>query len=356
MGEVNYFKFITLFAFVAFAAISCWATAESLHLLQPSVPLAIVWIASVGFFIIASLGTKWIVDSLNQNVYIEKRGMLLTGGIILVVLFWLICVMPTNTHTFFFRNVVNEKVNQDITSTQNYLSQIKDNKAFKLSIDQRIKSIENEFQSKLLELENELNNPLNPGNGPGVENILKGFAIMLDVPKIELLTSRGNSNQEILDAYTSKLIQMKIDYINRLNLQFQNQDTINKQREEAAEQAYNDIEILQNQIKAGKINLNDAEEIEDVSNKISRGYAVIKANAKENGKDVVKFDSDEDKKAYTAENPVSKVKRLTSVFDVWKDFIKGAYAGSGFLFWVIIAILVDIAAFIFFDLTFKKEV
>ena len=63
----------------------------------------------------------------------------------------------------------------------------------------------------------------------------------------------------------------------------------------------------------------------------------------------------EDKKAYTSENPVSKVKRLTSVFDVWKDFLGGAYAGSGFLFWVIIAILVDIAAFIFFDITFKKQ-
>ena len=45
----------------------------------------------------------------------------------MVILFWLICVMPTNTHTFFFRNVVNEKVTLDITITKKYLSNIKNN-------------------------------------------------------------------------------------------------------------------------------------------------------------------------------------------------------------------------------------
>ena len=44
-----------------------------------------------------------------------------------------------------------------------------------------------------------------------------------------------------------------------------------------------------------------------------------------------------------------------SVFDVWKDFFRGLYKGHGFVFWILISILVDIAAFIFFDLAFKKE-
>jgi hypothetical protein len=127
MGKTNYLKFFSLLAFIAFAAISCWATAESLHLLLSSWPIAFCWVVSVGFFIIASLGTKMIVDSLNQNVYIEKRGMMLGGGILLVILFWLICVMPTNTHTFFFRNVIKDKVTLDITTTQKYLSDIKNN-------------------------------------------------------------------------------------------------------------------------------------------------------------------------------------------------------------------------------------
>jgi hypothetical protein len=353
MGATNYLKFFSLLAFIAFAAISCWATAESLHLLLSSWPLAFCWVVSVGFFIIASLGTKMIVDSLNQNVYIEKRGVLLFGGIILVILFWLICVMPTNTHTFFFRNVVNEKVNLDITTTKKYLNDVKNNKFYTDSINGIIENYNNTFGRKLTVLENEIKNSLNPGNGPATKQILKEFATMLGMTNetIKPLSLPGNSSydrEKIYDAYNKMLIEMRDEYITGLKNQILDKKKDNQQREKDAEKAYNELDNLEKQIKAGAINLNDAKEIEGVSDKINRGYAVIKTNS-----NAVKFEN-EDKKAYTAENPVSKVKRLTSVFDVWKDFLGGAYAGSGFLFWVIIAILVDIAAFIFFDITFKK--
>ena len=62
MEQNNLWKFFSLFAFLAFAAVSCWATTESLHLLLPNWPLVLCWIVTIGFFIIASLGTKMIVD------------------------------------------------------------------------------------------------------------------------------------------------------------------------------------------------------------------------------------------------------------------------------------------------------
>lgn len=108
MEQKNYLKLVWTVAFIAFAAVSCWATAESLHLLLSSWPLAMCWVVTVGFFIIASLGTKMIVDSLNQNIYLEKRGLRLIGGIVIVLIFWLICSMPTNTHTFLYRTVIND--------------------------------------------------------------------------------------------------------------------------------------------------------------------------------------------------------------------------------------------------------
>jgi hypothetical protein len=46
---------------------------------------------------------------------------------------------------------------------------------------------------------------------------------------------------------------------------------------------------------------------------------------------------------------------MRSVVEVWKDFFAGKYAGRGFIFWIIIAALVDIAGFIFFDIAFRKE-
>ena len=72
-------------------------------------------------------------------------------------------------------------------------------------------------------------------------------------------------------------------------------------------------------------------------------------------KEFVNFSSKADEAIYTADNPVTKVKRMIDVFKVWEDFLKGEFAGHGFIFWVIISILVDIAAFMFFDLAFKKE-
>lgn len=127
MGQNNILKIISVFAFIALAAVSCWATQESLHLLLPSWPQAICWIVTVAFFIIASVGTKLIVDSLNQNVYIEKRGMKLLGGILIVLVFWLMFSMPTNTHTFFYRNAIGSIASEDITTTKGYLDQLKNN-------------------------------------------------------------------------------------------------------------------------------------------------------------------------------------------------------------------------------------
>ena len=46
---------------------------------------------------------------------------------------------------------------------------------------------------------------------------------------------------------------------------------------------------------------------------------------------------------------------MLSVIDVWKDYLMGKYEGRGFIFWIVISLLVDVAAFIFFDLAFKKN-
>lgn len=89
MEQNKFLKIFSIIAFLAFASVSCWATAESLHLLLPSWPVVMCWIVTIGFFFIASLGTKMIADSLNQNVYIEKRSLMLIGGILITLVFWL---------------------------------------------------------------------------------------------------------------------------------------------------------------------------------------------------------------------------------------------------------------------------
>ena len=56
MNENKFLKIFCILAFFAFAAVSCWATAESLHLLLSTWPIAMCWIVTIGFFFIASWG------------------------------------------------------------------------------------------------------------------------------------------------------------------------------------------------------------------------------------------------------------------------------------------------------------
>lgn len=350
MEQKNYLKLIWMVAFIAFAAVSCWATAESLHLLLSSWPLAMCWVVTVGFFIIASLGTKMIVDSLNQDIYLEKRGLRLVGGIVIVLIFWLICSMPTNTHTFFYRTVINDKVNTDISTTRGYLSQIKNNTNNKTQATVKVNELKNNVDVLLGELEAEIKNEVNPGFGPKSKEILRKFATLLEVDKVEPLSYKGTSKQDrdkLCDAYRTKIYILAENRATNImaHILSPNSDNIKEVKRDDE-----NLALVKKYIGDKTINLYDAEDVEDVCDKLNTAYNTVKKNS-----DFINFSSKTDEANYTADNPITKVKRMISVFDVWEDFMAGEYAGHGFMFWIIISILVDIAAFIFFDLAFKKR-
>lgn len=350
MEQKNYLKLIWMVAFIAFAAVSCWATAESLHLLLSSWPLAMCWVVTVGFFIIASLGTKMIVDSLNQDIYLEKRGLRLVGGIVIVLIFWLICSMPTNTHTFFYRTVINDKVNTDISTTRGYLSQIKNNTNNKTQATVKVNELKNNVDVLLGELEAEIKNEVNPGFGPKSKEILRKFATLLEVDKVEPLSYKGTSKQDrdkLCDAYRTKIYILAENRATNImaHILSPNSDNIKEVKRDDE-----NLALVKKYIGDKTINLNDAEDVEDVCDKLNTAYNTVKKNS-----DFINFSSKTDEANYTADYPITKVKRMISVFDVWEDFMAGEYAGHGFMFWIIISILVDIAAFIFFDLAFKKR-
>ena len=350
MEENKFLKIFSILAFFAFASVSCWATAESLHLLLPSWPLVMCWIVTIGFFFVASWGTKMIVDSCNQHIYIEKRGIRFIWGIFILLVFWLLCSMPTNTHTFFFRNIIHDKVTNDIATTQGYLAQIKDNIVTEEKIKLKCAELKNKVDIKLGELKAEIENDANPGFGPKAKLILAEFAEILRVAKIEPLSYKGVSvqdRQKLYTAYRNKiyiLLESRLVNIER-EMTPPNKDYMGK-----AKKDYDNLALVLKYVEDETLNLNQAEDIQTICDKLNHAYSIIKEYQQ-----FVNFKDEIDEQTYTSPNPVTKVKRTTSVFDVWKDFLKGEYAGHGFLFWIIISILVDVAAFIFFDIAFKKE-
>lgn len=350
MNENKFLKVFGLLAFLAFAAVSCWATAESLHLLLSSWPLAMCWVVTIGFFFIASWGTKMIVDSLNQKIYLEKRGLRLLGGILILLVFWLACSMPTNTHTFFYRSIIHDKVTSDIATTESYLIQIRDNVTTETKIKMRLAELEKKVDVKLGELKAEIENDANPGFGPKAKAILRNFAEILGVAKIEPLTFKGTSiqdRQKLYDAYRQKMyILMDAKKLNIIK----EMTPANNNHQKQADKDYKNLELVKKYIDNGTLDLNDAEDIKSICNKLNESYTTIRTY-----KQFVDFKDETDQKAYTAPNAVTKVKRMISVFDVWEDFLANQYAGHGFIFWILISILVDMAAFIFFDIAFKKR-
>lgn len=351
MGENNFKKILYLVFFAALALISCWATSESLMLLLPSFPAAAAWAITIAFFLIASIGSKLIMDSFNKDIYLERRGTRLVGGIVIVIFFWLICSMPTNTHTFFYRSYVDQKVGTDISNTQGYLAQIKNNTKIEQLIQKKKTELENEVNVRLGELKAEIENEANPGFGEKSKEILASFADILGVAKIDPLTFKGSAlskqgRQTLYEAYRQKIITLMDS--KKKNIENALMPS-NKEYRRVAATDYKNLELLKQYIQDGTLVLTNPADIKTVCDKLNTGYNTIKTY-----KDYVSFQSVDDEKRFTEPNPETRVKRLLNVYDVWKDFIMGEYPGS-FLFWILISILVDIASFIFFGLAFKKE-
>lgn len=352
MNGNSYAKVLYLLCFVAFAAVSCWATSESFHLLLPSWPMFLCYVVTIGFFVIASFGTKMIVDSLDQDNFQEKRGLNLFGGIIILLVFWLICSFPTNTHTFFYRNIITSTVTGDISDTQALLAQIRDNVVTEQKIQDRCSKISNDVMIKFGELEAEIKNEANPGHGPKSKSILSELASLLGVAKIEPLSNKGGKSVQALnqlaDAYRQKILIL-LD--SRLKAVRAEMTPPNDNYRKIAKTHYDNLTMVTKYINDGTLNLNDAKDVKEICAQLDNGYNTISSY-----RQYVQFKNETQEQRYTANNPVNNVKGLLSVFDVWQDFFAGKYEGHGFLFWIIISLLVDVAAFIFFTKAFKKQI
>lgn len=349
MNNNNYKKILFFFGFLVFGAVSCWATAESFHLLLSTWPIIFCYAISIGFFIIASIGFKMVIDSFDKNVYVENRRLRLLLGLILVIVFWLFCSMPTNTHTFFYRNLVNDRVTTEISTTQGYLGQIKDGVVTQDRINARVTDFKNQVEVKCGQLEAEIRNEANPGNGPRAKAILQDFASLLDVAVIRPLSFVGTTQQDreaLCREYRRMIYALRDAKIkNIINEMTPTNDNYKK----IAERDFKNLGVIKENIDNGNLDVNDANDIKTICDKINQGYSTVKMYSQ-----FVSFKNENDKKAYTANNPQTKVSRLLSVYDVWVDFLSGKLGSLSFVFWILISILIDIAAFIFFDLAFKK--
>ena len=293
------------------------------------------------------------------NLYRSSRqGVSRREGKGLVVCFSLGCLLcregsvQTNTHTFFYRSTITDVVTQDLTTTKGYLQQLRDNIKTETAVKLKAEQLERDVNTQIRALEREIDNILDPGFGPRSRAILDGIASTLQVAKIPELSYKNASPNTrkilkeqyramIYDILSNRIAELKVNYITPQEKLF---------KPESAQQIKN-IETMEGHVaNMGAMGHVDNDVIMQSDMVLKKSYATIKNYA-----DFVNFNTKEDEARYLADNQMTRTSGMLSVIDVWKSFVAGEYEGRGFMFWVVIAILVDIAAFVFFDITFKKR-
>ncbi len=347
MDNNNLKKWGSFVAFLILAGISCWATEHSFHLLIQWMPEPFVWGFTIAFFILASYGTKLMVDALDKDNWMEHRRRTFWIGTILVVVFWLLMSMPTNTHTFFYNHNIGNKVQDDITATVNYLTQLQNRDSTDAAYDKIHEDIHNIFKDMSREY-NGIGGTGRKGNG---EYVREKISEMNNILEKELPGSAIKFNDGAMYSTDPRVLS---GYENQMNKALENIKTQKYQVSDSTiKEASEDIAHLRAMEDTIKIEIEKGSISEDVVTQtegvLLSGYTCIKNNAR-----FVRFNNQEDHDMYTADNLETKTKRMLSVIDVWGDFFKGKYPIS-FLFYILLSILVDVGAFMFFDFTFRKR-
>lgn len=325
-------------------------------MLLPTWPIPMFWAGTLAFFVISSIGSKLIVDSLNQKVMLDNRGWRLVCGMVLLVLFWIIFSLPTNTHTFFYKSVVRDVLVRDLTDTKGRLQNLESEGEARKIIDQEKADFVDRVNNLFLKFESQVRDVNNPGSGKLANKALAELEGVLG--SFEKLKLPSNSLADINSYMEGMRSQKDALLASKLTVYDQRLSNINNGLDrEQIKSLISNVEAVQKKMQELPEENND-EPTAKTSIILSQAYKII-----DNYSDVLinEFENQypekvrlfkEEKKSFSG---VSRTEKMRSVTEVWKDFFRGSYNGRGFVFWLIIAALVDVAGFIFFSIAFKRE-
>ena len=350
--------FLPFLAYVIFGAISCWATSESLYISysgSAAIPKIVFWLPVIGIFIMASIGTRMIIESVNPQVYMEHRRWKFIGGCLIVIIFWFLFILPTNAHTFLYKHSAKTVAQRELKWQEKQLSVITDVDTYaenlKVNIDQKITYI-NQQKVALL---HEINNPYNSGFGEKQEMILQEIEeqIGLETGSIPRTKKANNSKKEIH--------RIALHYSNAIDEQIKICRTkLEKDAIVLVAQHEDSIMDAKNALKYNRIAYKalDAEGVlqetvlRDARKQINHDYIIIDAYIMEGEESAID-------KYINIERRMPSC-RLTNVFEVYKDYIIGDLSRKYDMpktkdldYFIILSLILDIAAFLFFNITFK---
>lgn len=349
MNKFDFKRVVAVVAFLALAGFSCFWTAESLFIWQPSLTKVGAWFIAVIFYLVASMCFSMFLKSFERHTFFpaglfSSRTGHFVFGLIGIILFWLVVSLPTNTHTLLYRASIKDVASDDLSTTIKYLE--KEDVAYRdasLKDLVRHQSRKKKADSLLLELGAEATREDRSGFGERCKTITGSLSTLLEHP-IHML-NKGNIAQQV--SFVRKQVNERLNQLDKEVKTIQD-STLSKtlrQRDKCLAECRTSLNDLNE--------MTDLEMpvIDEATRALEGAYPFIKSNLSP-----IKYETPADKEKYTREMIISDTKAMRSVPDVWNDFLTTEkYKGHGFLWWVLIALLVDLSAFIFFDIAQKKN-
>lgn len=358
MNQLNVLKISAIVAFMALAGFSCFWTAESLYIWQPSITIYGAWIVAVVFYLVASICFGKMLKSLDKHEDYYGKLFGRVGALLLsltgLIFFWIIVSLPTNTHTLLYRASVTPTILADLNRTQGYLQALKDNNVEINKIEQKYKSKSANVHAVLKKMEAEIQTPDLPGIGNRFNTLVleleRALSADLQNPvKLVRVPKPGSNYRQWL---TTVEFYQKQAY-DQLKVYRAQCD-----KEISGVKSAMQSKPLENLIHNNEVALSDINRMEGVSNNIiqaalkdlDNSYAYIKKNS-----EYIEFKPG-DKEQYTRDGATVESRAMLSVPGVWRDYLTtDKFKDHGFEWWVLIALLVDVAAFVFFNIAFKSK-
>lgn len=370
MNEKSLFQKICAVAFLVFAIISCVATAQSLSLtLEMEIPFwisfAMMFIFAFGIYLLTSHCFRLVIDACNMDVYVDHRRRDFVLGIFGVLLFWLVCSMPTNTHSLFYTKVIDKVV---IAELDNQKATLRNeagllDEGINIKYDNLIRHKKDEVETLKKQFIAEIDNTDRIGLGPEAFNILVSIEAACDKGRNEFFGNRHTKQRNtspyertrIKEHYIpqiNNLLQLVIDKLNEeRNSEISRREEkrqmllayIRKIENVSAEQNKEEIPH-QDRIKAARLVLDNAYNNPDYrDNILDNVEMLVDANAGHKDSNVESY-------------KIYKTERLHSVFKLWSDYLSGKIRNLDFdmFYWVIISLIIDIAGLLFFAIAFRK--
>jgi len=314
------------------------------------------WLIAVMSFIVASLCFSQLLKSLNRNEDFYGKLFGRTGAFLLgflgLIFFWLCISLPTNTHTLIYGSKIKSVMTEDLTRTKGYLETLKTNHKGIKDINSQYSSVSAQINSQLESMRKEIDHPGHEGIGYRFNAIIDNIdrvlstAIGRDI-RLTRVERVGSNRAQWLHTYSfyqkAAFGQLQV-YRNQCDEKIR-QIRHNMNDKELDAKIINISLALKDISDMNGVN---HDVINAASNDLAKSYSYIKNNAQH-----IDF-KPEDVVRYTAEPITTDAESLLNVQDVISDYVKtDRYKGCGY--WILIAMLVDIAGFIFFYIGFNSK-